>query len=171
MEPLRGILNQKGTDMDQRTAAIIMICKGKHDFGEELTHKQAIAAYLSDQCMCPFDYYKSDVIENVIKNALKDYIDSIPRPSVFIGQIEDVMERYNNPLAKCEKIDYCEAICRAFSLVQVRNGGAYINGFTEENTRRICKTNHGNGTDEKDQGGLSRLQAGDADAAEDHSVC
>lgn len=126
--------------MEQRTAEIIMICKGKHDFGEDLTHKQAIAAYLSDQCGCPLDYYKDDVIESVIKNAAKDYIDGIRRPSFFIGQIEEVMERHNNPLSKCENVTYCEAICIVFSLAQVRDGSAYVNGFTEENTRRVCRT-------------------------------
>ena len=68
----------KDKKMNKRTAEIIMICKGHHDYGENLNHKQAIAAFLSDHCLCPIEHYADGTIVNrVIWDAALDYIDSL----------------------------------------------------------------------------------------------
>ena len=126
--------------MTDRTAEIIMICKKKHEFGDELNDKQAIAAYLSDQCLCDIKSYQQEV-NDVIWAAALDYMDTIDRPSSFLRVAKDVYDRHNNPIFKSEEIDWYTAICVAFSLVRVKENGKWINGFTEKNTRCICKTN------------------------------
>lgn len=121
--------------MDKRTAEIIMICKGRHDFGEELTHKQAIAAYMSDACGCPIEEYTNNILNDIIYQAALDYIDGLPKPSVFIRSIMDVLNLNNNPLISADQhLDYYEAVCRAFSLVRVKAKNEYgdeyfVNGF------------------------------------------
>lgn len=129
--------------MEKRTAEIIMICKGKHDYGEHLSHKQAIAAYLSDHCACPMEYYADGTIVNsVIWNAALDYIDSIHRPSHFLRCVMDSYNLHNNALVdKKLNIDWYEAVCGAFSIAEVAEDGEYINGFTEENTQFVNKRN------------------------------
>ena len=130
--------------MEKRTAEIIMICKGNHDYGEHLSHKQAIAAFLSDHCLCPIEYYADgSIVNSVIWSAALDYLDSINahRPSSFIRCAMDSYNLHNNPLVdKKHNVDWYEAVCMAFSDAQVRNTqGEYINGFTEENTQFVYK--------------------------------
>ena len=131
--------------MDKRTSEIIMICKGNHDYGENLNHKEAIAAYLSDRCMCPIEEYADGrIVNDVIWDAALDYIDSMKehRPSSFLRSVMDSYNLHNNPfIDKKHNIDWYEAVCGAFSVAQVRKNGEYINGFTEENTEFVHKTN------------------------------
>ena len=131
--------------MLQQTAEIIMICKGRHDYGDNLTHKQAIAAYLSDQCFCSIEYISDNDINDVIWQAAIDYINGFKEhlPGSFLQYAKEVYDRHNNPLNKnFNRIDIYEAICSAFQMAQVKSdGGKYINGFTEENTRFVYKTN------------------------------
>ena len=129
--------------MEKRTAEIIMICKGRHNYGEDLGHKQAIAAYLSDQCACPIEEYADGrIVNEVIWVAALDYLDSIKefRPSSFLRAVMDSYNFHNNPLIdKKHNIDMYEAVCGAFSVAQVRKDGEYINSFTEENTQKVHK--------------------------------
>ena len=127
--------------MEKRTAEIIMVCKGRHDFGEYLSHKEAIAAYLSDRCACPIEEYADgNIVNQVIWEAALDYIDSIDVhiPSSFLRAVMDSYHLHNNPfIDKKQHIDLYEAACGAFSVAQVRMDGEFINGFTEENTRFV----------------------------------
>lgn len=132
--------------MDKRTAEIIMICKGNHDFGDFLNHKQAIAAYLSDRCLIPIEYYEDGrFVNEAIWNAALDYLDSIKdcRPSSFLRSVMNSYDLHNNSLMdKKYNVDMYEAVCGAFSVAQVRKAsGEYINGFTEENTQYVYKKN------------------------------
>ena len=129
--------------MEKRTAEIIMICKGQHDYGEDLGHKEAIAAYLSDQCGCPIEYYTEDVINNVIWDTAIDYTNSFKehRPGSFLLCVKEVFSRHNNPMVQnINRIDWYEALCIAFQMAQIKNDTGYINGFTEENTQFVHKT-------------------------------
>ena len=130
--------------MEKRTAEIIMICKGQHDYGKDLGYKEAITAYLSDHCGCPIEYYADGTIVNrVILDAALDYIDSINvhRPSSFLRGAMDSYNLHNNPLIdKKLNTDWYEAVCGAFSIAQVKKDGEYINGFTEENTQFVHKS-------------------------------
>ena len=123
--------------MEKRTAEIIMVCKGRHNFGETTSHKQAVAMYMSNRCACPLEEYVDAVLDPIIFEAALDYIDGADRPSVFVRAIQDALRLHNNPLVKCPRIDYAEAICIAFSLVQARDDGCYVNGFTDEDVKPV----------------------------------
>lgn len=129
--------------MEKRTAEIIMICKGHHEYGKDLNYKQAIAAFLSDQCLCPIEYYTDDVINQIIWNAAIDYINSfkVHRPGSFLQYAKEVFDRHNDPMMNnvLNKIDMYEAICIAFHMAQVRDDNGFINGFTKENTQFVRK--------------------------------
>lgn len=128
--------------MEKRTAEIIMVCKGHHDFGKELTHKQAIAAYIADSCCCPVEFYTDDILNDIIYQAALDYIDGLKIPSSFIRDIQNALNLHNNPLLhNINRIDYFEAVCIAFQLAQVRdsNKNAFVNGFSEELIQRVEK--------------------------------
>ena len=128
--------------MDKRTSEIIMICKGNHDYGENLNHKEAIAAYMSDVCLVPLDFYSKDYnINRVIYSAALDFIDNADRPSHFIKLIQEFLDVHNNPAFDNRRIDYYEAICIAFQIMEVMDDGEYVNGFTEENTGFVYKKN------------------------------
>lgn len=127
--------------MEKRTAEIIMVCKGQHDFGKFSSLKQAVAAYMSDRCLCPLDTYTDNVINGIIWDAALDYIDSFKEhlASSFLREIHHIMDMHNNPISRLNRIDMYEATCITFQLAQIRNKDGFINGFTEENTKFVCK--------------------------------
>lgn len=130
--------------MEKKTAEIIMICKGKHDFGEELSFKQAIAAYLSDWSACPIEFIDEKSVNNAIWEAFLDYLNGMKGQSSisFLREAKEAYDRHNNSLVKnIDRIDMYEALCIAFQMARVRNQDGYINGFTEENTSFVHKTN------------------------------
>lgn len=133
--------------MEKRTAEIIMVCKGQHDFGKSLSCKQAIAAYMADRCCTPLNVYTDKVINKVIWKAALDYLDSMKehRPSVFLRECENVLYCSTSPFADYEApMDAYDAICGAFAQAAVKDDRGYINGFTEENTRLVCRMRHSN---------------------------
>lgn len=126
--------------MENRTAEIIMICKGHHDYGKNMSHKQAIAAYLSDDCFCPIEFISDRDVNDVIWVAALDYVDGLKKPSSFLRAVMDSYNLHNNPLIdKKLNVDMFGAVCGAFSIAQVKADGCYINGFTKENTREVCR--------------------------------
>lgn len=133
--------------METRTAEIVMLCKGKHEFGEHLTKREAIAQYMSDRCDCPREVYSDDVINDVLRTAALDYIDSIEntKPSGFINEI---IRAYDIRRYMKKDSSWYDAIMDAFTTARVKMNGRYINGFTEENTKAVSfderKDKHGN---------------------------
>lgn len=127
--------------MDKRTAEIIMVCKGQHDFGEFDTFKQAVAAYMSDRCGTPVSQYTDHLLNDIIWSAAMDYMDGMKDypPSSFLWSVHRAMELHNNPFSRINRIDMYEAICIAFQLADVMHNGEYVNGFTEDNTVFVCK--------------------------------
>lgn len=132
--------------MENRTAEIIMVCKGQHDLGELPTLKQSVIAYMSDRCICPVEAYTDDRINEIIWTAALDYTDGMKDtpPSVFWREVKRAMDIHNNPLVRnINRIDAHEAMCIAFMLAQVMEDDRYIDGFTEENTRHVFRENAG----------------------------
>ena len=127
--------------MRQRTAEIIAICKGRHEFGENLSPTEAIATYMSDDTGCPTELYDDVILESIVADALFDFIDGMTMPSSFLRDIRDIYCRHNTfaEMKGLEKISYTDAVCFAFSTVSVKRDGKFINGFTKENTRLTIK--------------------------------
>lgn len=128
--------------MEKRTAEIIMICKGRHDFGEELSSKDAIGAYLAFYCALPLELVTEDLVNRAIWDAAIDYIDNIKDtpPGAFLQTIKEAYDMHQSAwLSDMKPIDWYEAVCVAFNLVSVKHGNRFINGFTEENTQFVSK--------------------------------
>lgn len=130
--------------MDKRTAEIIMLCKGQHKYKTgDKNLCDLVATYMSDICLCPKEYYTESVLRGIIMSAVKDYLDSCDKPSVFINGVEEIWDMYNNPLmSESHHINFNEAVLRAFSWVRVKVDDRYINGFSEENTRTVIPQNN-----------------------------
>lgn len=122
--------------MEQRTMNIINVCKGNTKYSKNAyDHIEAIKAYMSDECMYKVEWYTDEQIENIITTAFKDYLDACDKPSYFIYLIEGVIRTHNYILPEPYKITMINAICIAFSLVQIRDWTGesfhYINGFDD----------------------------------------
>jgi hypothetical protein len=82
-----------------------------------------IKAYMADECGCLVTDYTDDVMESIIRNAVYDYIDTCDKPSTFLRLANECIEK---------NLNITERFCVAFTLVQVRNNGKYVNGFKED---------------------------------------
>jgi len=126
--------------MEDRTAEIIIVCKGNSDYSLDNGFKSAIAEYLSNDCGCPIEFYKDNkVVNEQIWNAAVDYINNIKdsNPGAFLQEVRHDYDLHNNSLGILNPVDMYEAICIAFQLATVRNNEGYINGFTELNTTYV----------------------------------
>lgn len=111
--------------MTQRTCNIIMCCKGNDKYGYRADPIYSIKKYLSHGCDCSESVYTFDILENILFDALMDYINGVKNPGFVLWSIRED-GKYKNTLL--------EKIIAMFTLVQVREGDDfhYINGFTEE---------------------------------------
>ena len=126
--------------MEKRTAEIIMICKGRHKFGDDLCAKAAIKAYICDRCAIAPEHSQIRDVNDIIWTAALDYMNSASKPSFFISSAKEIYDRaHSSALGKnTDPIDIYEAICRAFRLVRVKaDDGQFINGFCEEYTQEV----------------------------------
>lgn len=116
--------------MDKRTANIILACKGHHNFGDDLTLKQAVAHYMSKTCACPVEHYTDRVLRGIVWEAFMDFMNTCDNPREFLYDIKEA--RYWCDWSPREDVDDITAILIAFQLCQVRDDNGYVNGFTEE---------------------------------------
>ena len=107
--------------MTDRTLKIINLCKGWGKY-TETTPVEIITAYMSEECLCLKEDYTYQMIEQIMLEALYDYIDTCDKPSSILYHI------YN-----CINADtLVDRIWTAFSLVQIKNPSlTYINGFSD----------------------------------------
>ena len=109
--------------MTRRTFNIICACKGTL-YPEIESKVDRIRAYMSEECDCPIEEYTDAETEQIVVNAMYDYIDTCDRPSTFLRQIRECVVK---------DLTLTEKICIAFSITRVRNSeGKFINGFKEE---------------------------------------
>ena len=108
--------------MTKRTCNIIRACKGSL-YPEIESRIERIKTYMSEECCCPKECYRDDVIESILMNAVYDYIDTCDRPSTFLRLMNDCVALH---------LTLTERICIAFTLVKVRGDNGYVNGFKEE---------------------------------------
>ena len=136
--------------MEKRTSEIIMTLKGHHEFGERDTHKQLLAAYMSDRCDYPEKQYTDDMLFGIVKEAVKDYMSGLTNPGqirVFLYDYFEAHKWYEDELSQW---------LSALSLVQVREKTGddeyrYVNGFDDENTAFVkkCQCNKGECNEEE----------------------
>ena len=123
--------------MEKRTFNIIMISKGNHNFGKELTRKQAVAHYMSQICGNSIETYTDRVLRSIVWDALMDFMTDCESPSHFLYSLKNA--RYWGDWSPREDVDDIDAILIAFQTCEVRSPGDHkcVNGFTEEMLSRI----------------------------------
>lgn len=121
--------------MEKRTAEIIMVCKGQHDFGKFPSLKQAVTAYMSDRCGCPAETYNDGTLRLIIYDAFMDYISSCSDIRCFLYDIKNAL--YWCDGRPREGVDDITGVLIGFQLCDVMDSAGYVNGFTEENTQRV----------------------------------
>jgi hypothetical protein len=111
--------------MTQRTCNIIMCCKGNDKFGYLSDPMISIKRYMAHECCCDERFYTDQVLDNILFEALCDYINGAKNPGFVLWSIREDGKWYD---------DLYEKIIAMFSLVQVREGSDHhcINGFTED---------------------------------------
>lgn len=108
--------------MTERTFNIIIACKHRPENTSTIT--DSVRAYMSEECDCPIHYYGEREINNIMKTAMYDYIDTCDKPSVFLRSFDGIIGG--------EGMSIGERIAIAFSLVRVCDGAKhYVNGFGE----------------------------------------
>ena len=112
--------------MEQRTCNIIMCCKGHCELDNAgNTAMDAIAAYMSKECLCPKENYNGVLMESILREALFDYIANADKPHFELRQL---LQQYI-----LREPTLSERICIMFQLTRVRNDdGSYANGFSEK---------------------------------------
>lgn len=114
--------------MEQRTLDIIKICKGGTKYSMNDSVYNSIRRYIADECMVEPTYITETDIDRALWEAMKDYLDHCDKPSAFMWNLKDVMDRYN--------WDMYHAIAVVFGPhTQVRENGNYINGFDDRLNR------------------------------------
>lgn len=116
--------------MDKRTFNIIMVCKGHHNFGDNLTLKQAVAHYMSKTCACPIEAYTDLCLRGIVWEAFMDFMSTCTNPRGFLYHLKEA--RYWCDWSPREGVDDITAILIAFELCRVKDDTGYVNGFTEE---------------------------------------
>ena len=116
--------------MEKRTFNIIMVCKGHHNFGDNLTLKQAVAHYMSKTCGCPVETYTDRVLRGIVWEAFMDFMNTCTSPRGFLYHFKEA--RYWCDWTPREGVDEITAMLIAFQLCRVRDDNGYVNGFTEE---------------------------------------
>lgn len=112
--------------MTERTVKIILACKGAiYSDNEDMIDR--VRSYMSDECICPKEYYTEEVMTKIVLEAMYDYIDTCHMPSSFLKSMYHWQYWQTN-----KEVSLLERICIAFKLVQVHGDGKYINGFKED---------------------------------------
>lgn len=113
--------------MELRTSNIIMLCKGRHTYGD-VDSKTAIKKYMAEMCACEEEWYDDNTLLSIIKTAVLDYINDAERPSSFLFDYFDAQKWHIDPI---------KAWCSAFRMIKIRNYSEdgtyrYMNGFADE---------------------------------------
>ena len=109
--------------MTKRTCNIIKACKDWFNTGIENVLDR-VKQYMSKECICPIEHYTDGIMDNIMFEAMCDYIDSCDRPSFFLREMDRI---YNK-----ENMSRAEQIALTFQLVEVmddKKGKKFINGF------------------------------------------
>lgn len=113
--------------MDKRTANIIWICKGHHNYGN-VTLKQAVAQYMCE--VCGFDTYSEEMLRAFVSQAFFRYLKVCTDISIFMSDIQQA--KYYAGFIPRDGVDDTLAILIAFQICKVKGEYGCVNGFTEE---------------------------------------
>lgn len=118
--------------MSSETLDVIKICKRHHTRSkEDISDYEALRQYYIDQYCIYSDHFEIIGLHALVKRAFYDLIDHADRPSNILRSFEDAMNMYQVMEFNEYAIDLA-AMISALTMVQVRRGGEYINGFNDD---------------------------------------
>lgn len=119
--------------MEQRTCNIIRCCKGGCQLpaGKDQDRLTAVAAYMSDECACPIGDYKGRLLEQIMKEAMFDYLNTADKPGNELRRLFDIPGLGPEP-SMSERIASMFALCQVLEAKDPKNPKelSYVNGFT-----------------------------------------
>ena len=62
--------------LDQRTQNIIFVCKGRHNYGSNISMRDAVARYMSDTTGCDIERYSDVTLLSIIKSCILDIMEN-----------------------------------------------------------------------------------------------
>lgn len=109
--------------MTERTCNIIKACKNYFNYADGMSQLERVKKYMSEICCTPIEHYTDNVIDNIMFEAMCDFLDSCDKPSAFMWRMEHLV--YKDSLCRAAQI------ATTFELVQVKSkdGTKYVNGF------------------------------------------
>lgn len=118
--------------MTTHTYNTIMAAKGRFDKligvhiddGEGYTPYEAVKQYFCEYYDSSLEAYTKGVMTGMMLDILADYLDTC-------NNIEEFIRNCWKDVIDFEKLSVGESLCIAFSLVQVKTGDTYINGFQD----------------------------------------
>ncbi len=119
--------------MELRTSNIIMLCKGRHTYGN-VDSKTAIKKYMAEMCAGEEDWYDGEIFIDIIKTVVLDFIKTADNPSAFLWAYFEAQKRY-------EPIDAWLSALRMVRVKRSSDDGTLVctNGFTEETLNVISE--------------------------------
>ena len=119
--------------LQDRTAAVIMICKGRvtPSTAQKIEERgldciACLSEYIAKYCGYPACYVTFADVKSWLRDAIIDYLSCCSNPGAFITQIFERVDR---------GYDEMHAYMSAFKMVKVREDEVtYINGFTQRST-------------------------------------
>lgn len=119
--------------LNERTAAVIMLCKGNVTPStaqkieeRNLDYLGCLAEYMAKYTGMPVCYISVGDVKNWLRDAVIDYVGCCSNPGAFITQIFDRIDH---------GYDEMHAYISALKMVKVREDEVtYINGFTQKST-------------------------------------
>lgn len=116
--------------MELRTSNIIMLCKGRHTYGN-VDSKTAIKKYMAEMCAGEEDWYDDYILLCIIQDAVLDFIKTADNPSGFL------FGYFESQKTHCYQDDPLGAWLSTLRMVSVRRSNdngtmVCVNGFTEE---------------------------------------
>lgn len=115
--------------MNKQTFQLIMASKGQFNIlrlvveenPQDLTPIDRVKLFMSISCGLPLEHYTSKVMDELMFDAMCDYIHTCDNAGEFIRSLKDIKATAEITEGAC--------IAIAFELVQVKQDVEYINGF------------------------------------------
>lgn len=85
--------------------------------------EEALIDFMCEQTLSPRSSYPPSIVERVARRMFVDYISTCDNPAYEVDCLLEMMDHIT---------DKADALIATLELVQVRNDGKYVNGFSDE---------------------------------------
>ena len=85
--------------------------------------EEALIDFMCEKTLSPRSSYPPSIVERVARRMFVDYISTCDNPAYEVDCLLEMMDHIT---------DKADALIATLELVQVRNDGKYVNGFSDE---------------------------------------